>query len=181
MIQLAVEPIISSGYDEIFGGDNETSKPYSIHTSEDTASTTYDLVVDEDNSFKGYVTAQINLLINGKSCSSSVSGEVEAMELTKDNYWEGCLRGDLYVDRNIYNDIYVHFSKLDSRDDIRLSLSISTEHGPTSFMFGNLLLDEQTYSEIESHRNYSNNQANYDTTETIDPYSIYQPIPGSDY
>lgn len=177
-----VESIISNGYNEIFGNNNETSKPYTTRTSQDTASITYDLAVDEDDPLKGFVTAQISLLINGKSCSSLVSGEVGAMELTNDKYWEGCLIGNLYVDGNMYNDIYVHFNKLDSRDNIRMSLSISTQSGLTSFMFGNLLLDEQTHSEIDTHRNYSNNYSNHDIAETTEPYSsIYQPIPGSEY
>ena len=174
----AIQPVISDGYDEIFGDENETSGSYG---ADDTASVTYDLAVDDNDPVKGYITAQIDLLINGKSCSASVSGEAEAMELTNDKYWEGCLRGDLYVEGDVYDDIYVYFSKLDSRDDIQMSLSVSTEHGSTSFTFGNLLLDEQEYSEIESHRNYGNNLANYDTTEAIDSYSIYQPIPGSEY
>lgn len=177
----AVEPIILSEYDEIFGNDNETLRPHSIYSSEDTASVAYDLAVDDYDPVKGYVTAQIDLLINGKSCSASVSGEAEAMELSNDKYWEGCLRGDLYVEGDIYDDIYVYFSKLDSRDDIRLSLSISMEHGPTSFTFGNLLLNEQEYSEIESNRNYGNNLAEYSATEAIDSDSIYQPIPESEY
>lgn len=177
----AVEPIILSEYDEIFGNDNETLRSHSIYSSEDTASVTYDLAVDDYDPVKGYVTAQIDLLINGKSCSASVSGEAEAMEISNDKYWEGCLRGDLYVEGDIYDDIYVYFSKLDSRDDIRLSLSISMEHGPTSFTFGNLLLNEQEYSEIESNRNYGNNLAEYSATEAIDSDSIYQPIPESEY
>ena len=163
----AIQPVISDGYDEIFGDENETSGSYG---ADDTASVTYDLAVDDNDPIKGYITAQIDLLINGKSCSASVSGEAEAMELTNDKYWEGCLRGDLYVEGDVYDDIYVYFSKLDSRDDIQMSLSVSTEHGSTSFTFGNLLLDEQEYSEIDSHRNYGNSLTDYDATEAAEPY-----------
>ncbi len=146
-----VDFITPDGYGGIFGNVNE---PSSSQASNDTATVTYDLTVSDSDPLKGYVTAQINLSINGKSCSCSASGEIEAMELTGDKYWDGPLRGDLYVDGTKYEDIFVHFNKLDSRNDIRMTLSISSENGSASLTFGTLLLDEQTLSEVESHRNY---------------------------
>lgn len=150
----AVETIVPGGYDEIFASDNQISRTNSNNVLQDTATISYELTVDDDNLTKGYLSLQITLLINGNSCSCSATGEIEAVELSDDKYWDGCVQGDLHVEDKIYNNVYIHFNKLDSRDDIRVSLSISTDQGSTSLVFGNLLLDEQTYSEIESYRNY---------------------------
>ena len=57
--------------------------------------------------------------------------------------------------------------------DIKMlnNIAILRKFGSTSLTFGTLLLDEKTYSEVESHRNYSEQSVYYSTTETAEPVS----------
>lgn len=166
---VTVETIISSGYDEIFANDNQILRTHSNNALQDTATTTYELIIDENDPTKGHLSLQITLSINGNLCSCLATGEIEAVDLSNDKYWDGCVQGDLCVEEKIYNDVYIHFNKLDSREDIRVSLSISTDQGPTLLVFGDLLLDEQTYLEIESHRNYGSIQRINSPQDSIGP------------
>lgn len=174
---LPVEIIIADGFDEIFG-DVNYSEVNSINAIDNTANISYDISINESDPLKGYVSAYVSLTINGKLCTSNASGEVEAIELTDDKYWQGCLTGNLSVGTDAYENICMYFTKLDSKEEIRITLSISTEHGSTAITFGDLLLDEQTNLEVLNSINYSNSQGYGNVPNQVD---IYQPIPNSNF
>ncbi len=174
---LPIEVLVSDGFDEIFGNAS-FPKPSSINAPNNAANISYDFSLDENDPLKGYVSATVNFTINGKSCYSIASGEVEAIELTNDKYWQGFLEGNLTVGTDIYEHIYMHFTKLESKKEIRMSLSISTENGTTAMTFGNLLLDEQTNAQIQNYVNYSDSQGCSNIPNQVD---IYQPIPNSNF
>lgn len=181
--QFTVNSIISESFNELFC-DNGRSlyQQGSVNSSANTASVIYDFVDSDELDGTAYVTTQIDFTINNVSCYAIASGEVEAMILTNNRYWEGCLAGYFNINDNVYDDVYVYFSKLDSSDDLSMSISIFTDSGTTSFAFGNLIIDSETFAEIESHRNYGNQSSdiNYCESNTA-TLASYQPIEGSNY
>lgn len=172
-----IEPLTAVTYDATFGSQNANviGSYRNINTAEDTANIVYELSIDEADNTKGYITANIELLINNISYVVNAVGYAEATLLSNDTYWQACLKGFLNNDSLTGEEVWIHFSKLNSKNDVLVSVSMSTTHGPLSFMFGDLVLDEETYRELNATRSIGN--SNYSVLST----DVYQPIPNSEF
>lgn len=138
---------------ESFGATFTSQKTRSVATEIEKINYSYELTESEDNEGVADVTLNIVMVIGNNEYPITVSGSVEAYELSSGCIlWEGPIRGNTTINGVEYN-VIAGFSKMDDASDIQVSLTLQgadeeSSLEPIVLCFGEELITSEVYAEI---------------------------------
>lgn len=144
--EYVISPATPEAFETLFGEQYGKKDEYY-------ATVDYSFTQDGNDADSAHVNTEIDILVDKDlTCYAVAEGTVQAFRLSDDVYWTGALSGQLVIGDKVYDNAYVHFSKLENGDDFVISVSVNGE----SFFFGDLIIEPNKHGELVSKYNFPN-------------------------